>query len=126
MKKEVIHPESLPVGNYPFSTSIKIGNMVYTSGQVGSDPKTGKAPDTVGEQTKNVLEKLKIILEAAGSSLDNAVKATVFLSDMRYFSEMNDVYRTFFPKDPPARSTVEARLAAPHLLVEIEVVAYVE
>ena len=126
MKKEVIQPESLPAGKYPFSTAIKIGNMVYTSGQVGSDPKTGKAPDNVGDQTKNVLDKIKIILEAAGSSLDNAVKATVFLSDIRYFSDMNAVYKTYFTNDPPARSTIEARLAAPHLLVEIEVVAYVE
>ena len=126
VKKEVINPESIPPSPAPFSPGIKIGNMVYTSGQVGIDPKTGKAPETVGEQTKVCLERIKIILEEAGSSLDNVVKNTVFLSDIRYFNDMNEVYKTFFPKDRPARSTVEARLAYPYLLVEIESIAYIE
>ncbi len=125
MKKKVIQPESIPPSPAPFSSGVKIGNMVYTSGQVGIDPETGKAPTSVDEQTKICLERIKIILEEAGSSLGNIVKTTVFLADIRYFNEMNEVYKTFFTKDRPARSTVEARLAFPHLLVEIEAVAYV-
>ncbi|MFX1512487.1 MAG: RidA family protein [Promethearchaeota archaeon] len=125
MKKEIIQPEPAPPSPAPFSPGIKIGNMVYTSGQVGIDPKTGKIPIKVGEQTKICLERIKIILEEAGSSLDNVVKTTVFLSDIRYFSDMNEVYVTFFPRDRPARSTVEARLAFPHLMVELEVIAHI-
>lgn len=94
---------------------------MFASGQVGTDPRTGDTagPD-VASQTRQAIANLRAVLEAGGSSLNGLVKTTVFLSDMRLFEEMNAVYRELIPEPRPGRSTVEARLARPGLLVEIE------
>ncbi len=111
----------------PFSPGVKVGDTVYCSGQVGINPQTGQlAGPGIKEQTEQVLENLKAILELAGSSLEKVNKSLVFITDQEDYTEMNDVYRKYFPTDPPARSTVVvAALAKPGLKVEIECIAHV-
>ena len=125
--KEVVTRADLPAPSLPFSAGIKANGFVFASGQVGTDPRTGQVagPD-VGAQTRQAIENLRAVLEAGGSSLDRLVKTTVFLNDMRLFEQMNAVYREMIPEPRPGRSTVEARLARPELLVEIEGVGVVE
>jgi reactive intermediate/imine deaminase len=119
--KEVVSRSDVPGPGLPFSAGIKANGFIFTAGQVGTDPRTGAVagPD-VASQTRQALSNLRAILEAGGSSLDGLVKTTVFLADMRLFEEMNAVYRELVPEPRPSRSTVEARLARPELLVEIE------
>jgi 2-iminobutanoate/2-iminopropanoate deaminase len=125
--KEVVSRSDVPAPSLPFSAGIKCNGFVFTAGQVGADPRTGQVagPD-VRSQTRQAIDNLRAILEAAGSSLDGLVKTTVFLADMRTFEEMNAVYRELVPEPRPGRSTVEARLARPELLVEIEGIGVVE
>jgi len=122
--KEVVSRTDVPSPALPFSAGIKANGFVFTAGQVGTDPRTGQlaGPD-VGTQTRQAIDNLRAILEAAGSSLDQLVKTTVFLADMGTFEAMNAVYRELIPEPRPGRSTIEARLARPDLLVEIEGVA---
>jgi 2-iminobutanoate/2-iminopropanoate deaminase len=119
--KEVVSRTDVPSPSLPFSAGIKANGFVFASGQVGTDPRTGDTagPD-VASQTRQAIANLRAVLEAGGSSLNGLVKTTVFLSDMRLFEEMNAVYRELIPEPRPGRSTVEARLARPGLLVEIE------
>jgi 2-iminobutanoate/2-iminopropanoate deaminase len=119
--KEVVTRPDGADPKLPFSAGIRANGFVFTAGQVGTDPATGQVagPD-VGAQTRMALENVRVVLEAGGSSLDQLVKVTVFLSDMRLFDGMNAVYREVVPEPRPSRSTVEARLARPELLVEIE------
>ena len=125
--KEVITRSDAPPSALPFSAGIRANGFIFTAGQVGSDPRTGQiaGPD-VGSQTRQCIANVQAILEAGGSSLAKLVKTTVFLADMRTFEEMNAVYRELIPEPRPGRSTVEARLARPDLLVEIEAVAVVD
>jgi len=122
--KEVVSRTDIPSPSLPFSAGIKANGFLFTAGQVGTDPRTGQSagPD-VASQTRQAIANLQAILEAGGSSLAQLVKTTVFLSDMRLFDEMNAAYRELIPEPRPGRSTVEARLARPELLVEIEGVA---
>jgi len=122
--KEVVSRTDVPSPSLPFSAGIKANGFLFTAGQVGTDPRTGKAagPD-VASQTRQAIANVQAVLEAGGSSLDRLVKTTVFLADMRVFEEMNAVYRELIPEPRPGRSTVEARLARPELLVEIEAIA---
>lgn len=126
MKEAISRPDA-PPSSLPFSAGIKANGFIFTSGQVGTDPRTNAlaGPD-VGAQTRQTIENLKAILEAGGSGLDRMVKTTVFLADMRLFDAMNAVYREMVPEPRPSRSTVEARLARPELLVEIEAIALAE
>jgi 2-iminobutanoate/2-iminopropanoate deaminase len=119
--KEVVSRSGVPAPSLPFSAGIKANGFVFSSGQVGTDPRTGQVagPD-VGSQTRQAIANLQAVLEAGGSSLDRLVKTTVFLSDMRTFEQMNAVYRELIPEPRPGRSTVQVRLARPELLVEIE------
>ena len=115
-----------PVGVY--SQAVKVGNLVWTAGMGALDPKTGELVHVgdVKGQTVRTLENLQETLKAAGTSLEHAVRVGVFLSDMSDFAEFNDAYKPFFPKDPPARTTVQAgALPVEGLLVEIEVIAAV-
>jgi reactive intermediate/imine deaminase len=122
--KEVVSRTDVPSPALPFSAGIKANGFVFTAGQVGTDPRTGQlaGPD-VGAQTRQAIDNLRAILEAGGSSLDRLVKTTVFLADMGTFEAMNAVYRELIPEPRPGRSTIEARLARPDLLVEIEGIA---
>lgn len=125
--KEVITRPDVPAPSLPFSAGIRANGFIFTAGQVGTDPRTGQiaGPD-VASQTRQTIANLQAILEAGGSSLDRLVKTTVFLADLRLFDAMNEVYRELIPEPRPARSTVEARLARPEILVEIEGIALAE
>jgi 2-iminobutanoate/2-iminopropanoate deaminase len=125
--KEVVTRSDVPASTLPFSAGIRANGFVFTAGQVGTDPGTGQVagPD-VASQTRQCIANVQAVLEAGGSSLAKLVKTTVFLADMRTFEEMNTVYRELIPEPRPGRSTVEARLARPDILVEIEGVAVVD
>ena len=119
--REVVTRSDMPSPSLPFSAGMRANGFVFTSGQVGTDPRSGQVagPD-VASQTRQAIDNVRAVLEAGGSSLDRLVKTTVFLADMRLFEAMNAVYRELMPEPRPGRSTVEARLARPELLVEIE------
>lgn len=123
MAKDVVKGEGIPKPIGPYSPAIKAGGFVFCAGQVGRNPATGEMGTTIEEQTHQALVNLQTILEAAGASLDDAVKTTVFMADMNEFSRMNGEYAKFFPEDPPARSTIGAALP-PGIKVEIELIAY--
>jgi 2-iminobutanoate/2-iminopropanoate deaminase len=113
------------VPGVPYSSATKAGPLVFISGQIGALDDAGKPISTVEGQTRQLLKKMKIALDAAGASLSDVTKTTVFLVNVNDFAVMNQVYKEFFPKDPPARSTViVAGLAKPEWLVEIEAIAY--
>ena len=121
--KDVIATEKGPKAIGPYSQAIRGNGMVFISGQVAFDPSTGQLVEgDVGKQTARVLENLKAIAEAAGSSLDKAVKATVFLKDMNDFAAMNEVYARYFPSHPPARATVEVARLPRDVRVEIDLI----
>lgn len=123
MKPEIINPLNKPTP--VLSPGAKVGDFVYTAGQVGVDPETGElAGPGIEEQTRQVMENLKMVLEAAGSSMDKVFKCLVFITDMKDFQAMNEVYKTYFPGNKPARSCVQvAALASPDMIVEIEAIA---
>jgi len=125
MKREVIATQKAPAAVGPYSQAIRVGDLVFTAGQLGFDPATGKlAEGGIEEQTRQALRNIAAVLEAAGSSLDKVAKTTVFIENMGDFRAMNEVYSEFFPNEPPARSTVEAGLAL-GALVEIDAIAVV-
>ena len=108
----------------PYSQGVKAGGFVFVSGQVAIDPATNKLIEgDIRAQTERVLKNVSAILDAAGTSLDQVVKTTVFLKNMDDFVPMNEVYATFFPAEPPARATVEASKLPRDMLVEIEAIA---
>ncbi len=109
--------------NGVFSSAIVTGNLVYTSGQIGIDPKTGQLPEGTEAQLEQVFRNLTTVLEASGSSIDHVVKATVFLADMNDYNKMNELYRSKFKSDPPARTTVQVARLPRDARIEIEVVA---
>lgn len=106
-----------------FSSAIVVGNLVFTSGQIGLDAKTGQMAEGLEAQLEQVFRNLSAVLEASGSSIDHVVKATVFLADMNDYNKMNELYRTKFKGDPPARSTVQVARLPRDARIEIEVVA---
>ena len=123
MRKEIVRTDRAPIPKVPISQAVKAAGMVYCSGFVPADPGSGKLVDgDIEVQTDRVLQNLKAVLEAAGSSLEKVVKTTVFLADRKDFAGMNKVFGRYFPNDPPARSTVEARLMI-DARVEIEAIA---
>jgi 2-iminobutanoate/2-iminopropanoate deaminase len=123
--KEVIRTDKAHAPRAHYSQAIRAGDFIYVSGLLAIDPKTGElVPGGVREQTRAVIENLEAILEASGSSLRDVVKVTVFLKDIREMGAMNEAFKEYFPRDPPARSTIEAKLASPEFLIEIEAVAY--
>ena len=115
------------VQGLPFSSAVRVGDLLFLSGQIGNVPGTRQLADGgIAGQTRQVLENIKAVLVFAGSSLDRVVKCTVFLADIQDFAAMNAVYATYFPNDPPARSTVAAKGLAGGARVEIECIAVVE
>lgn len=118
--------EKAPKQDIPLSHGFKAGNLVFTSGQVPIDPETGEIVEGIEAQTRQVLENVEAVLEAAGCSRRDVVKVTIFLADMRDFGAMNKVYGGFFSRPYPARSCVEARLANQNMRVEIEAIAHKE
>ena len=122
--KEVISTDRGPKAIGPYSQAIRANGFLFVSGQIALDPSTQQIAATdIKGQTERVLENLKGILEASGSSLDRVVRATVFLADMGEFTEMNEIYARYFAAQPPARSTVQAARLPRDVRVEIDVIA---
>jgi 2-iminobutanoate/2-iminopropanoate deaminase len=122
--KEAISTEKGPKAIGPYSQAIKAGGFVFISGQVAFDPATSQIVEgDVARQTARVLDNLKAIAEAAGTSLEKAVKATVYLKDMGEFAAMNEVYAKYFAANPPARATVEVARLPRDVRVEIDLIA---
>ena len=122
-KKEIVTvPSAAPNPN--LSAATKFGNLVFVAGQTGRHPKTGEIGKDVREQTRNILERVKVILEAAGTSLDSVLTATTYLTRREDLAAYNEEYARYFPTNKPARTTVTvAALNAPELLIEITVTA---
>ncbi|MNJ40307.1 RidA family protein [Paenibacillus bouchesdurhonensis] len=123
MEKQVLSTTAAPGAIGPYSQGVVIGNVIYTSGQLGLVPETGQFAEGVEAQTAQALNNVKAILEAGGSGLDKVVKTTVFLKDMNDFAKVNEVYGSFFAEPYPARSAVEVARLPKDGLVEIEVIA---
>ena len=123
-EKEVVISDQLPAPKGPYSPAIRAGGFVFVSGQGPIDPATGEVIKCdVQQQTRLVLENVRAILGAAGSSLDKVVKTNVYLSDIRNFAAMNEVYATSFAAEPPARTTIQAAALPLGIDVEIDVIA---
>ena len=121
--KEIISTANAPKAIGPYSQAVRANGFIFVSGQIPIDPASGELlVGDVATQTTRVLENLKAIVEAAGSSLDRSVKVTVFLKDMGEFARMNEVYARYFPKDPPARATVEVARLPRDVGVEMDIV----
>ena len=124
--KEVINTTKAPAAIGPYSQAIKVGNLVYTSGQIPIDPATDNFVEGgIKEQTRQSLTNVQAILKEAGLTMENVVKTTVFVADMNDFADMNTVYAEFFAEPYPARSAVAVKTLPKGALVEIEVVAAV-
>jgi 2-iminobutanoate/2-iminopropanoate deaminase len=124
--KEIISTENAPSAIGPYSQAVKTGNLVFVSGQIPIDPATGEfVSSDVAEQSEQVLKNLKAVLEAAGSSLNNVVKTTVFLADMNDFAVMNEIYAKHFGDNKPARATVQAARLPRDARVEIDCIAVI-
>ncbi|MEE9369930.1 MAG: RidA family protein [Sedimentisphaerales bacterium] len=126
MSKKIINTEKAPAAVGPYSQAVSTAALVFASGQIPMDPATGSVvTGDIKTQTRQVLNNLKEVLEAAGSSLDKVVKATVFITNMDDFPVVNKIYAEFFPADPPARACVEVSRLPKGVNVEIEAVALV-
>ncbi len=127
MSKQAISTAQAPAAIGPYSQAIRSGNLIFVSGQIPLDPATGQLVEGgAAVQTERVLRNLAAILEAAGSSLAQVLKTTVYLKDLGDFGKMNEVYARFFGDRPPARATVEVARLPRDVSVEIELVAEVE
>jgi 2-iminobutanoate/2-iminopropanoate deaminase len=124
LDKVVIKTDKAPIPVAPYSQAIKAGGMIYVSGFVAFDPRTGKvAAGGIKEQAIQVMENIKAVLEAAGSSMGDVVKTNVYLTNLKDFGVMNEVFKIYFPIDPPARVTIGIQLPLPELLIEIDATA---
>jgi len=121
---KAVHTDKAPAAIGPYSQAIDTGALIYTSGQIPIDPSTGQVVSGgIEKQTAQVLENLKNVLEAAGSSMNRVIKTTVFMKDLSDFSAMNEVYAKYFSEPYPARSCVEVNRLPKDVLIEIEAVA---
>ncbi len=123
MQKEIISTNNAPSAIGPYSQGVKIGDMVFTSGQIPVNPATGELVTEIKAATRQSLENVKGVLEAAGSSLDKAIKVVVFIKDMNDFGQVNEVYGEYFKENPPARSCVEVARLPKDCVIEIEAIA---
>ena len=121
-RKEVIFMPGME--DRPFSSAIRAGDFIFVSGTVGRVDAQGNPLEGIEAQTSQCLENIKSALQTAGASLSDVVKATVFLTNVANYAKMNEVYRSYFVKDLPTRSTIIAGLAMPDMLLEIECIAY--
>jgi 2-iminobutanoate/2-iminopropanoate deaminase len=127
MEKKVIKTTKAPGAIGPYSQGIRIGDLVFTSGQIPVNPATGElVTGDIQAQTRQCLDNVEAILKEAGTSLDNAVKMTIFIKDMNQFSQINEVYGEYFPKDKPARSCVEVARLPKDVSIEIEGIAVIK
>jgi 2-iminobutanoate/2-iminopropanoate deaminase len=126
MKRKVIQTEKAPKAIGPYSQAIQAGNFLFLSGQIPLDPKTGElVKGDIRQQTQRVLENIKGVLESQKLGMENVVKITIFLKDIRNFNQVNEVYAPYFPSSPPARSTVEVARLPRDAEIEIEAIALI-
>ena len=123
MNKEVMFTEKAPKAIGPYSQAQKVGDLLFTSGQIPLNPSTGELVTEIKAATKQSLENIKAILEAAGTSLENVVKTVVYIKNMNDFGDVNEVYGEYFKENAPARSCVEVARLPKDALVEIEAIA---
>jgi len=123
--RKVISTTEAPAAIGPYSQGITANGFVFTSGQLPIDPKTGEMPDDIAAQTEIALKNVAAVLEAAGTSLEKAVKMTVFVRDINDFDKINAAYKNFFPGDAPARSLIQAARLPRDVGIEIECIAIV-
>ncbi len=125
--KQIISTSNAPQAIGPYSQAVKAGNFLYISGQVPVNPATGKLVEAdIQVQTRQVLENIKAILQAAGFTFSHVVKTTCLLSDIQNFKAMNEVYGQYFPENPPARAAFAVKDLPLGALVEIETIAYMD
>lgn len=125
MPKEIIATDQAPAAIGPYSQAVRVGNLLFTSGQIPLHPDGTLETGDIAAQTRVVMRNLQAVLEAGGSGLTQIVKCTCFLKDMAQFSRFNEVYGESFGNEPPARSTVEVAALPKGVLVEVEVIAVV-
>jgi len=126
MGKKVIQTDKAPKAIGPYSQAIQAGNFLFLSGQIPLDPETGElVKGDIRQQTKQVLKNIKGVLESQGLGMEDIVKVTIFLKDIGNFNQVNEVYATYFPTSPPARSTVEVAKLPRDADIEIEIIAVI-
>ena len=124
MKREAVRTDRAPKAIGPYEQALKVDGWVFASGQIPLDPTTGTMVDGgIGVQTRQVLDNLRAVLEAAGTSLSRVVKTTVYMTNLTDFQKMNEIYAEYFPQDKPARSTVGVASLPRGAMIEIDVVA---
>jgi 2-iminobutanoate/2-iminopropanoate deaminase len=124
LKREIIATQNAPAAVGPYSQAVKIGDLIYTAGQIPLVPATGKLIEGgIEAQTQQVMQNLANVLDAAGSNLAHVVKSTIFVTNLADFAAINQVYASFFASEPPARSTVQVAALPLGAQVEIEMVA---
>ncbi len=121
--KETINAQGAPAAIGPYSHAVKVGNLVFLSGQVGINPATGNIEGDITAQTRQAIANIKAVLATVGCTLDNVVKTTVYLGEMHFFNAMNEVYASEFCEPYPARSAIAVKELPKQALVEIEVIA---
>lgn len=126
MNKQTVSTQNAPAAIGPYSQGVKVGNLIFTSGQLPMNPQSGELVADIEGATKQSLDNVKAILESAGASMDKVVKTVVFLRDMNDFVAMNAVYATYFPTNPPARSAVQVARLPKDAILEIEAIALAE
>ena len=125
MNRKAIATQAAPAAVGPYSQAIKTDGLIFASGQLGLDPATGKLQEGLEAQTRQVLANISSVLDAAGASMADVVKTTIFMVDITQFATVNAIYGTAFPSPPPARSTVQVAALPLGGLVEIEVIAVI-
>jgi 2-iminobutanoate/2-iminopropanoate deaminase len=126
MDKHSIDTAKAPKAIGPYSQGVRLGKLVFTSGQLPINPETGELVNDIKEATRQSLENVKAILIDASASMNSIVKTTVFLRDMNDFASMNEIYATFFPNNPPARSAIQVARLPKDAIIEIEAIASIE
>ena len=122
IKMKEIKTNNAPAAIGPYSQAVTVGNLLFTSGQIPIDPATGNIPESVEEQAHQAFTNVKNLIEAAGSSIDNVVKTTVFIKNMEDFAKINEIYATYFTEPYPARSCVEVARLPKDVLLEVETI----
>jgi len=125
MPKEIISTKEAPAAIGPYSQAVKVGDLVFVSGQIPLDPATGEMVEgDIEAQTKRVMENLRAVLQAAGAGFEHVVRSTIYLTDLGDFAKVNAIYGSYFPSEPPARATVQVAALPRGSKVEIDVVAH--
>jgi endoribonuclease L-PSP, putative len=126
LTKKIVNTPNAPAAIGPYSQGVKVGNLIFTSGQIPLNPQSGELVADIEGATKQSLDNVKAILESEGVSMDSVIKTVVFLRDMNDFAAMNAVYSTYFSNNPPARSAVQVARLPKDAIIEIEAVALAE